>query len=74
MSDLPSPGLPQTRFVFRVLAGVIAVFIFLVSVPMALYEAINGVWYAWFLALVSLFAGIGLAVGARTGRWFNSPG
>ena len=74
MSDLPSPGLPQTRFVFRVLAGVIAVFIFLVSVPMALYEAINGVSYAWFLALVSLFAGIGLAVGARTGRWFNSPG
>lgn len=74
MSDLPSPGLPKTRFVFRVLAGVIAVFIFLVSVPMALYEAIKGVWYAWFLALASLIGGIGLAVGARTGRWFNSLG
>jgi hypothetical protein len=74
MSDFTSPGEPQTRFVFRVLAGVIAVFIFLVAVPTALYEAISGDWYAWFLALGSLIGGIGLAVGARTGRWFNSLG
>lgn len=64
----------KTRFLFRVLAGVIAAFVLLVSLPLAMLEGIDGGgWQAWVLALCSLFAGIGMVVGARTGHWPFSP-
>ena len=68
----------KTRFVFRVLAGILAVFLLLVGLPAAVLEVRGGgTWQAWFFAASCIFAGIGLAVGARTGRWpftFGTPG
>jgi len=68
----------KTRFIFRVLAGVLALFLLLVGLPKAVLEALDGgTWQAWFGAMCCCFAGIGLAVGARTGRWpftFGTPG
>ena len=61
----------QTRFGFRILAGVFAVFLLLVGFPMALSAAVNGTWEAWLFAVCSLYAGVGLAFGARTGRWYG---
>lgn len=61
--------------VFRVLAGIIAVFLLLVGLPMALFGifAGSGESCLWgiFWAMSCLYGGIGLAGGARTGRWFN---
>ena len=68
----------KTRFIFRVLAGVLALLLLLGGLPVAVLEARNGgTWQAWFGAASCLFGGIGLAVGARTGRWpftFGTPG
>jgi hypothetical protein len=69
---------PKTRFIFRVLAGILAFCLLLVGLPAAVLEALNGgTWPAWFGAACCCFAGIGLALGARTGRWpftFGTPG
>lgn len=62
----------HTRLVFRILAGIMAAFILLVGVPAGLFEARNDTWEGLFMAFCSLYAGIGLALGARTGRWFGS--
>jgi len=71
----------QTRKGFRILSGFVAAFILLVSLPLAIYEAAcNGggwnweSWWNWFVVLGCVYAGVGMAVGAKTGRWFNSPG
>ena len=68
----------KTRFIFRVLAGVLALFLLLVGLPLEVLEVRDGgTWQAWFGAVSCYFAGIGLAVGARTGRWpftFGTPG
>ena len=68
----------KTRFVFRVLAGILAVFMLLGAPLVAVLEVrAGGTWQAWFAAVSCIFAGIGLAVGARTGRWpftFGTPG
>lgn len=68
----------ETRFIFRVLAGVLALFLLLVGLPAAVVEVLDsGSWQAWFVAISCYFAVIGLAVGARTGRWpftFGTPG
>ena len=67
----------KTRFIFRVLAGVLALFLLLVGLPAAVLEVRDGRWQAGFGAVACYFAGIGLAVGARTGRWpftFGTPG
>lgn len=80
MRILPPRREGQTRTVFRILAGIVAAFILLVSLPLALYEAITATfvgwetWLDWFMVLCCIYAGIGLATGARTGQWFNSPG
>ena len=50
-------------------AGIIAAFLLLIGLPAALWEAQSGVWQAWLFAFSCLYAGVGLAVGARTGRW-----
>ncbi len=68
----------KTRFIFRVLAGVLALFLLLGGLLAAVLEARNGgTWRALFVAVSCYFAGIGFAVGARTGRWpftFGTPG
>lgn len=67
-------NIPQTRKVFRVLSGIVAGIILLFSLPLSLYEAQSGSLQAIIAAGCCLYAGIGLANGAYTGRWFNSPG
>lgn len=62
----------QTRTFFRVLAGLLAMFTLLVSLPMALYEARTGTLSDWLMVLCCICGGVGLAVGAKTGHWFNS--
>jgi hypothetical protein len=57
--------------VFRVLAGIIAAFLLLIGLPLALSGAFADTWESWLWAIVSLYAGIGLALGARTGRWYG---
>ncbi len=68
----------KTRFIFRVLAGVLALFLLLVGLPLEVLEVRDGgTWQAWFGAASCYFAGIGFAVEARTGRWpftFGTPG
>jgi protein-S-isoprenylcysteine O-methyltransferase Ste14 len=70
MKSSPSSSKGETRFVFRILACVIAVFLLLIGLPAAISEALNRVWEGWFCAFSCLYAGVGLATGAWTGRWF----
>ena len=74
MSSPPQPTQQMTRSVFRVLAGILAAFLLLVGLPASLAETRNGGWEAWLCAGCCLYAGVGLALGARTGRWFNRLG
>jgi hypothetical protein len=69
----PAPRDCQTRKVFRILSGILAVVILLIGLPVAMIEAQTRSLTAVVLAVCSLFAGIGFAIGAFTGRWFNSP-
>ena len=72
MNTSPSVETTQTRVVFRILAAIEAAFILLVGFPLALSEAfMDNRWESAILAIVSLYAGIGLALGARTGRWYG---
>ncbi len=67
----------KTRYIFRVLAGALALFLLLVGLPLEVLEVRDGKWLACFGAACCYFAGIGFAVGARTGRWpftFGTPG
>ena len=65
----------ETRKGFRVLAGIIAAFLLLVGLPMALSGAfIHAWWESWLWAICSLYGGIGLAIGAYTGRWYGARG
>jgi hypothetical protein len=58
--------------VFRVLAGIIAAFLLFVGLPLALSGAFTETWWeSWLWAIGSVYAGIGLAVGARTGQWYG---
>jgi hypothetical protein len=73
MSTVSPVQNPPTRKVFRILAGIIAAFLLLVSLPLALSGVFTDSWWesaTW--ALASLFAGIGMGLGARTGRWYSS--
>jgi hypothetical protein len=75
MDTLSAVEKSKTRMVFRVLAAIIAFFLLAVDLPLGLSGAFTETWWeSWFLIISSLYAGIGLAVGARTGRWYNSPG
>jgi len=63
----------ETRFVFRVLAAVIAALFLIVGLPLALSGAYTHTWWeSWLWAICSVYVGIGLAVGARTGRWYGA--
>jgi hypothetical protein len=60
----------ETRAAFRIAAGVVAGLLLLVSLPIAIAGALNShAWEYWFAAVCSLFAGVGMAVSARTGQW-----
>ena len=59
----------RTRRVFRVWAGIIAVFLLLVGLPCAISESHDHGWEAWFGAFCCLYGGIGMACGAWTGEW-----
>jgi hypothetical protein len=62
----------ETRVVFRVLAGIIAVFLLLIGLPLAVSGAFMDTWWESGLwAIGCVYAGIGLAIGARTGRWYS---
>ena len=61
----------ETRMVFRVLAGIIGAVLLLAGPPLALSGAIGDTWMSWVCSVACLYAGIGLAVGARTGRWYG---
>ena len=72
MNSSSSVKKSETRVVFRVLAGIIAAFLLLVGLPLALSGAFTHTWWeSWLWAIDSLYAGIGLALGARTGRWYG---
>ena len=75
MSSSSSIRQRETRIVFRVLAGILAAFLLLVGLPVALYAvfADSGESCLWdiFLAICCLYAGVGLVGGARTGRWYD---
>jgi len=61
-----------TRLPFRILAGLMGAFLLLVGLPASLLEAQTGPLQACFFAVCCLVGGIGLAIGAYTGRWFNT--
>ena len=62
----------QTRMVFRILAAIIAALLLLVGFPLALSGAFMDTWWESAIwAIGSLYAGIGLGLGARTGRWYG---
>ena len=70
-----------TRLPFRILAGVLGTVLLLYGLPVSLLEllkatkldAIMGSLEACFCAVCCLVGGIGLMLGAYTGRWFDSP-
>ena len=64
----------ETRLPFRVLAGVLAAFLLLLGLPLALGQSDTEGWPAWVAAGCCLYAGVGLAFGAWTGRWYGNPG
>lgn len=62
----------ETRAVFRILAGILAAFLLLVGLPLAASGAfVDSWWESGLWAIGSLYAGIGLAVGGRTGQWYG---
>lgn len=69
MKDSDTADHGEARFVFRVLAGIISL-LMLLTFPCMVYVAFTGFWQAWLYAFSCLFAGVGFAGGAWTGRWF----
>lgn len=63
-----------TRLPFRILAGLIGAFLLLFGLPVSLIEVPTEPLKAGFIAVCCLVGGIGLGLGAHTGRWFNSQG
>ena len=64
----------KTRVSFRVLAGLIGLFLLFFSLPVSLLdEQIESLQRIFFIAC-SFIGGIGLVTAAYTGRWFNAPG
>lgn len=63
----------KTRLPFRVLAGLIGLFLLCVGMPAALIDSQLGFWERIVLVTCCFVGGIGLLTGSYTGRWFNSP-
>jgi|GEM_PF-3046536 len=65
------PG--ETRTPFRILAGVVAAVVLIIGFPAAVMETFRtGGWEAAFCGICCVYAGVGLAMGARTGRWYGA--
>ena len=72
---------PVTRLPFRILAGILGASLLLFGLPVSLLDLFEAIKLndisdslaACFCAVSCLVGGIGLAVGAKTGLWFNSP-
>ena len=62
----------KTRLPFRVLAGLIGLFLLCVAMPIALIDPQLGFWERIFVVMCCIIAGIGLLTGSCSGRWFNS--
>ena len=64
----------ETRMVFRILAGIIGTFL-LLGLPVALYGVFtsSGESLLWNIvwAIASVYAGLGMVVGARSGRLYD---
>jgi hypothetical protein len=77
MNNLPTNGstsakMSATRMVFRILVGILAAFLLLVGLLLAASGAfVDSWWESGLWAIGSLYAGIGLAVGVLTGRWYG---
>jgi hypothetical protein len=63
----------KTRFSFRILAGLVGLFLLAYSLPVSLLDGQLGLWNRIFFVACTVVAGIGLVTAAYTGRWFNSP-
>ncbi len=63
------PVVAQTRMLFRIVAGALAVAFVLGAFPLAMLEMERGGQLGWVFAICNLWAGIGFGVGAWTGRW-----
>jgi hypothetical protein len=61
----------EVRFLFRVLAGILAGLMLLVGVPILIRVAIEGPWHFWLAAMNVALIGIGFFGTALTGRWFR---
>lgn len=62
-----------TRGPFRVLAGLFGILFLAWGVPSAVIEGLHGGgWPAWAVAAAFAYAGMGLALGAWTGRWYGT--
>ena len=72
MTNTDTARRPHTRLAFRVLSGIIAGGLLLISLPFAVVEARTGSLEACFIAACCLYGGIGMGLAAFTGRWFNS--
>jgi hypothetical protein len=62
----------ETRLSFRILAGLIGLFLLSYSLPVSLLDAQIGLLERIFFVACSLVGGIGLVAAAYTGRWFHS--
>jgi len=65
--------MPRTRVLFRVLSGLIGLFVLCVGLPVALLDGQLNVLERVFFSASCFVSGIGLIFGAFTGRWFSSP-
>jgi hypothetical protein len=63
----------ETRLPFRILAGLIGLFLLFFSLPVSFLDAQSGLLERIFFVACSFIGGIGLVSAAYTGRWFNSP-
>jgi hypothetical protein len=64
----------ETRLSFRILAGLIGLFLLFYSLPVSLLDAQIGLLERIFFVACSVIGGIGLVTAAYTGRWFSSLG
>jgi hypothetical protein len=62
----------ETRLSFRILAGLIGLFLLCFSLPVSLLDAQIGFLERIFFVACSFIGGIGLVTAACTGRWFRS--
>jgi hypothetical protein len=65
----------EARPGFRLLAGILALLMLLIGIPVTVYMAIGGSLYRWLDVLTMVIVGTGFSSVAYTGRWlcFRKP-